>query len=58
MQKTAKLLETKEKSIFVSARSLYRGKKPVASKLPVALGRPADAAHPKTDVNRWGYVAK
>lgn len=58
MQKSANLLEIKDKSIFVSARSLYRGQKFNASKLPSDFAQPAQAAGLKHDMGEGAYVAK
>lgn len=58
MQKSANVLEIKEKSIFVSARSLYRGQKFIASKLPSDFAEPAHAAGLKPDMGEGVYVAK
>lgn len=58
MQKSANLLEIKDKSIFVSARSLYRGQKLTASKLPLEVALPAQAAQLNHDQGEGTYVAK
>ena len=58
MQQSANLLEIKEKSIFVSARSFYRGQKLNASKLPLEVIRSAQAAELDKRVKEGVHVAK
>ena len=58
MQKSANLLEIKEKSIFFSARSFYRGQKLNASKLPLDVVRSAQAAELEKRVKEGVHAAK
>lgn len=58
MQKSANVLEIKDKSIFVSARSLYRGQKFSASKLPLKIAVPAHAAEHKQQLGEGMHVTK